>query len=479
MLYWILQYRVYESRGDSAGKETHMSELENGQNSVKEEPVKEQAQYTPSVQAEFMREKIKQKPVNKKKLLRRTVITAVMAVVFGLVACLTFLILEPVISNRLYPEEEPKEVVFPEETVTEEMKPEDMLVKEEEEEVPEPVDLETVVDEQIEELLSQVEFGLDEYRGIYDELRKLTQEAGRAVVTVAGVTSDVDWFNNTYENVASASGVIVANNGKAMLILVSAGTLNGADSIEVTFCDQNQVEAELVQKDDNTGLAILSVSLSLISQETMDTISIAELGSSNAANLVGTPVAALGSPLGTAGSISYGVVTSAGAVMDLPDAAYKKITTDIYGSRNATGVLINLQGYVIGIIDNMNTSNDMGNLLTAYGITELKRMIEQMSNDKERVYLGIHGADVPKEAVEDAQIDMPAGAYIREIEIDSPAMAAGIQSGDIVIRVGETEITTYNDLLNVLYGSKPEDVMTFTLMRQGHEMSVDVTLGGR
>lgn len=454
-----------------------MSELENGQHSANEESVKEQAQYTPSVQAEFMREKIKQKPVNKRKLLRRTMITAVMAVVFGLVACFTFLVLEPVISNRLYPEEEPKEVAFPEETVTEEMKPEDMLVKEEDEEVPEPVDLELVVDEQIEELLSQVEFGLDEYQGIYEELSKLSQEAGRAVVTVAGVTSDVDWFNNTYENVASASGVIVANNEKAILILVSAGSLNGADSIEVTFCDQTQVEAQLVQKDENTGLAILSVPLSSISGETMEAIDIADLGSSNAVNLLGMPVVALGSPLGTAGSISYGVVTSAGTVMDLPDAAYKRITTNIYGSRNATGVLINLQGYVIGIIDNVNTSNDMGNLLTAYGITELKRMVEQMSNDKERAYLGVHGADVPKEISEDAQIDTPAGAYIREIEIDSPAMAAGIQSGDIVIRAGDTEITTYNELLGVLYASKPEDVLAVTLMRQGHEMSMDVTLG--
>lgn len=454
-----------------------MSEIENGQNPVNDEPVKEQAQYTPSVQTEFMREKIKQKPVNKKKLLRRTVITAVMAVVFGLVACLTFLILEPVISNRLYPEEEPKEVAFPEETATEEMKPEDMLVKEEDEEVPEPVDLETVVDEQIEELLSQVEFGLKDYQGIYDELRKLTQEAGRAVVTVAGVTSDVDWFNNTYENVASASGVIVANNDRALLILVSAGNIKGADSIEVTFCDQQQVEAQLVQKDDNTGLAILSVPLFAISRETMDAISIATLGSSNSVNLLGMPVAALGSPMGTAGSLCYGMVTSTGTVMDMPDAAYKKITTDIYGSRNATGVLINFQGYVVGIIDNVNTSNDMGNLLTAYGITELKRTIEQMSNDKERVYLGVHGADVPKEAAEDARFGTSSGAYIREIEIDSPAMAAGIQSGDIVVKAGESEITTYNELLSVLYGSKPEDVLTFTLIRQGHEMKVDVTLG--
>ncbi|MCM1267662.1 MAG: S1C family serine protease [Bacteroidales bacterium] len=455
-----------------------MSEQEKEQTPAGGEPAKEQAQYTPSVQAEFMREKIKQKPVNKKKLLRRTVITAVMAVVFGLVACVTFLILEPVISNRLYPEEEPKEVVFPEETVTEEMKPEDMLVTEaDEEEVPEPVDLEMVVDEQIEELLSQVEFGLEEYQGVYDELRRLTQDANRAVVTVAGVTSDVDWFNNIYENVASASGVIVANNERALLILVSSDSLSGADSIEVTFCDQNQVEAQIVQKDENTGLAILSVPLSSIAKETMEAISIAQLGSSNTSKLLGMPVAALGSPLGTAGSISYGVVTSTGTVMDMPDAAYKRITTDIYGSRNATGVLINLQGYVIGIIDNMNTSNDMGNLLTAYGITELKRMIEQMSNDRERAYLGVHGADVPKEAIEDAQIDTPAGAYIREIEIDSPAMEAGIQSGDIVVRLGDTEITTYNELLNVLYNAKPEDVLEVTLIRQGHEMRAEVTLG--
>ena len=458
-----------------------MAETDREQNQIQKEPVKEQAQYTPSVQPEFMREKIKQKPVNKKKLLRRTVITAVMAVVFGLVACVTFLILEPVISNRLYPEEGPKEIEFPEETVTEEMKPEDMLVNEEDmEDAIEAVETELVdeqIEEQLEEILSQVEFHLEDYQALYDEMRTLTADKGRAIVTVAGVTSDVDWFNNIYENVASASGVIVANNDKSMLILVSAGNLNGADSIEVTFCDQTQAEAELVQKDANTGLAILSVPLSSIGEKTMEEIAIAELGSSNSSNLLGTPVIALGSPLGTSGSVSYGMVTSTGTIIDLPDAAYKRITTDIYGSRNATGVLINLKGMVIGIIDNVNTGNDMSNLLTAYGVTELKRTIEQMSNDKERAYLGVHGADVPKEAIEDTQIDTPAGTYIREIEIDSPAMEAGIQSGDVVTKVGNAEITTYNELLGILQSAQPGDVLTVTLTRQGHEMSVDVTLG--
>ena len=443
---------------------------------VNQEAVKEEAEYKPPVQADFLRETIKQKPVNKKKLLRRTLITVAMAVVFGLVACFTFLVLEPVISNRLYPEEEPEEVRFPEETVTEEMKPEDMIVEEEQDEPEEIVQTE-LDDEQIEELLSQVQFSLSDYQLLYEEMADLAKQVGRAVVTVTSVVSDVDWFNDIYENEASASGIIVANNGQSILILVSAGTLNGAESIIVTFCNQVRVNAELVQRDVATDLAILSVPLVDIEEETMDVIDIASLGSSNNSNLLGAPVMALGSPMGTSGSVCYGVVTSMGTVVDQADSAYKIITTDIYGSRNATGVLFNMRGMVIGIIDTINTSNDMGNLLTAYGITELKRTIEKMSNDKERAYLGIHGADVPRDAGE--ELDIPEGAYVRAIEMDSPAMAAGIQSGDVVIQIDETSITTYNNLLDVLYNSNPEDTLTFTLMRQGREMNATVTLGTR
>jgi serine protease Do len=423
---------------------------------------------------DFLRERIKQKPVNKKKLLRRTVTTVVMAVVFGLVACLTFLILEPVISNRINPEEEAQEVQFPEETATEEMKPEDMLVEEQETEQPEQAELE---DEQIEELLSQVTFSLEDYQTLYSELSKLVEDVNRAIVTVTGVTSDVDWFDNIYENMASASGVIVANNGKSILVLVSESALSGADNIVVTFCDQTQAEAEIVQRDETLGLAILSIPLLSLDEDTMDVIDIATLGSSNANNLLGTPVVALGSPLGTSGSSCYGVITSTGTTIDQVDSAYKLITTDIYGSRSATGVLVNLKGMVIGIIGGDSTGSDMPNLLTAYGISELKKTIEKMSNDQDRAYLGIHGTDVPPEAI--LEYDIPAGAYIKEIEMDSPAMTAGIQSGDVITKVNGMPITVYNELLNVLYNTSPGDDMTLTLVRQGREMNVEVTLGER
>lgn len=442
------------------------------------EEVKEQAEYTPSVQSDFLREKMKQRPVNKRKLLRRTIITAVMAVVFGIVACLTFLILEPVINNWLYPPEEAKEVQFPEETITEEMNPEDMLtVDEPEEEVP-PIEL---VDEQIQELLSQVRFGLEEYGNVYDELSALAQDISRAIVTVTGVTSDVDWFNNIYESEAVASGVIVANNEQSMLILVNMKNIKDAEKIVVTFCDQTQTVARLVQKDASTGFAILSVSLMTIGEKTMDVITIATLGSSNTGNLPGTPVMALGSPMGTSGSVCYGIITSSSTVIDQVDSAYKLMSTDMYGSKNATGVLVDLKGMVIGIIDNSYNSSDRGNLISAYGISELKRTIAKMSNNQYRAYLGIHGADVPLEAI--LESDVPRGAYIKEIEMDSPAMTAGIQSGDVIVQINDTEIATYSELLNELYNSSPDDVVTITLMRQGidsfQEMKVTVILARR
>lgn len=440
--------------------------------------VREQAEYTPSMQPDFLREKIKQKPVNKKKLLRRTIITAVMAVVFGIVACLTFLILEPVINNWLYPEEEAEEVQFPEETIVEEMKPEDMLTEDAIEEESEPVELE---DEQIQELLSQVKFGLEEYQTVYDELSVLARDVNRAIVTVTGVTSDVDWFNNTYESEAVASGVIVANNGRAMLILVNMNNIKNADKIVVTFCDQTQAGAEVMQRDSSTGFAILSVSLLSIGEETMDVINIANLGSSNANNMAGTPVIALGSPTGTSGSVCYGIITSPGTAIDHVDSAYKLLSTDIYGSRNATGVLVNLKGRIVGIIDNSYNGDERGNLLSAYSISELRRTITKMSNNQPRVYMGIHGTDVPQEANQESGI--PLGAYIKEIEMDSPAMTAGIQSGDVIVKAGDEEISNYNEFLNVLYNAKPEDTIKLTLMRQGMEtfqkMEVEVTLEKR
>lgn len=428
--------------------------------------------------SDFMRETIKQRPLNRKKLIRRTLVTAAMAVIFGMVACFTFLLLEPVISNRLYPEEEPDTVVFVEEVEENEILPEDMIVDESQMQ-PEPTEAPALEDEQIAQVLSEMKLGTEDYLSLISGLNNVATEVQNSIVSVVGVTSDVGWLDNAYESEGVVSGVVVADNGRELLILANINSIKDADSLKVAFADDLEYEAFIKKKDNNTGYAIIAIEKSVMKDTTVHMAEAVSLGSSASSNLVGIPVIALGRPVGTEDSMCYGNITSIGNSIQLPDSNYKFLTTDIYGSTNASGVVINLKGQVIGMIDMSYNASDMQNMISAIGITELKGVVEKLSNDKNIAYFGVYGADVTREANEESEV--PFGAYITEIDMDSPAMNAGIQSGDVIIRMGEAEITGYQDMVRALLEFKPEDTVNVGLMRQGPEgyteMEVNVELG--
>lgn len=428
--------------------------------------------------SDFMRETIKQRPLNRKKLIRRTLITAAMAVIFGLVACVTFLLLEPVISNRLYPEEEPDQIVFVEETEENEILPEDMIVDESQMQ-PEPTEAPALEDNQIAQVLSEMKLGTEDYLSLVNGLNDVAKEIQKSIVSVVGVTSDIGWLDNVYESEGVVSGVVVADNGRELLILANINSIKDADSLKVAFADDLEYEAVIKKKDANTGYAIISIYKSAMKDTTVHMAKAVSLGSSASSNLVGIPVIALGRPIGTENSICYGNITSIGNSIRLPDSNYKFLTTDIYGSTGASGIVINLKGQVIGMIDMSYNASDMRNMISAVGITELKGLVENLSNNRSISYFGVYGVDVTREAYE--ELGVPFGAYITEIDMDSPAMDAGIQSGDVIIRMGETEIAGYQDLVKALLTIRPEETVKVGLMRQGPEgyieMETDAELG--
>ena len=425
---------------------------------------------TPGNDINFIKEKVKERPINRRKLLRRTVITASMAVIFGLIACFTFLVLEPVFTNWLYPEEEPEPVQLQEEAGNEEMLPEDMILETESEEESQPPVQTTVVE--------RVELGISDYQSLYGELSSLAQEVSKSLVTVIGTTSDTDWLNNPYENEGQASGMIVADNGKQLLILTEKEIVDQSERLTVTFCNDIQADAALMQANQVTGLAVISVERSGLTEDTLGSISTAELGNSGS-SLLGTPIIALGRPLGTAGSMAYGMITSVDSELNLTDGNYQLLTTDIYGSTNGSGIIINLSGQVLGIISQENSRSDIPNLITALGISNLKSQIEKMSNGQPMASLGIYGTDVPEDIHEEQGV--PQGAYVTGIVMDSPAMIAGIQSGDVIVRMGTEEIDSFADYSRILSSLLPDTEVTLTVMRQGQEeyeeMTVDVLLG--
>ena len=151
----------------------------------------------------------------------------------------------------------------------------------------------------------------------------------------------------------------------------------------------------------------------------------------------------------------------------------------ICGHREATGVLINLSGQIIGVIDQRYNDPEMENMISALGISELKDTIERMSNGNSQAYMGIHGIDVTKEANEELQV--PFGAYVTEIEMDSPAMQAGIQSGDVIISLNGRTVEDFETYIRALSDSTPGSTVNVTLMRMNQEeytsMSIQVSLG--
>ena len=126
-------------------------------------------------------------------------------------------------------------------------------------------------------------------------------------------------------------------------------------------------------------------------------------------------------------------------ILDADDGSYQLLCTDIGAAEDGTGVIVNLSGEVVGIIDQSISDNSSKRLVTGYGISGLKSEIELLSNGQAVPYVGIRGLDVTAEI--EAQ-GIPKGVYVQTVEPDSPAMAAGIQSGDIITEAAGKKISS-------------------------------------
>jgi serine protease Do len=227
-----------------------------------------------------------------------------------------------------------------------------------------------------------------------------------------------------------------------------------------------------------TGYTVVAVAKNNFSEETRESIKTASLSSEAPEEMTGRPVIAIGSPAGSPGSICYGAVTGT-ELLDLPDACYQRVTTDIYGSPSASGILLDMYGRTVGIIDSRYIPDDRPNCLTAVATDELREMIEKLSNGSSKAGLGIHGLDITENI--STHNNLPMGIYVTSVEMDSPAMNAGIQAGDIIVSTNGTETLTMHQLASVLNQAEPGDTGNLKIMRQTsgayEEMAVEITFG--
>ena len=224
------------------------------------------------------------------------------------------------------------------------------------------------------------------------------------------------------------------------------------------------------KKDESLGFAIYAVSGSSIEQSTWTQISTAKLGSSNSVQK-GDAVAVLGKPFGYAGAVGFGTIANSRNELDADDGSYQLLCTDIGAAEDGTGVIVNLSGEVVGIIDQSISDNSSKRLVTGYGISGLKSEIELLSNGQAVPYVGIRGLDVTAEI--EAQ-GIPNGVYVQTVEPDSPAMAAGIQSGDIIWQVSGESVSSMSSYEKAVLEEKSDAVIRVKGKRKGADGYVDL-----
>lgn len=419
-------------------------------------------------QFSFINEKIKEKPLNKKRLLFRMAFCVGMAVVFGLVAALVFTYFQPKFQRMMYPVQKPTVTIPKDEVLTTE-------TTEETEETEEPeteTEMEPETEQPVAEQPEKWELELADFQELQNKLYAVGKEVNKSIVTVTGVRSDTDWFKNPYESKGQASGIIVAENGRELLILTERKVIADVEEIYVTFIDDSQVEASMKKYDGNTGIAILSVPIENVTETTMEAIQVAVLGNSFTTTQ-GTVAIAVGSPLGTNYSILTGNITSTTNSISTVDSNYSVFTTNIVGSSSGSGAIVNLNGEIIGLIMQDYSSAGDANTLTAIAISEIKTVIEMLSNGRDIPYIGLELTTVTNDIA--SEYDMPKGAYIKEVEMDSPAMAAGLQSGDVITKIDGENIFNVDGYESRLLSLSPGDMVEITIERQGAEGYTEIS----
>ena len=373
----------------------------------------------------FVREQIKDKPKNYKRMWVRVGESAACGGVFALAVCLVLLFMIPVLRQE--------EGSVPD---TGAQDSQQASVEETEQGSEEKEETQTPEERQ--------PMTLDDYQQIQTELYAIGNTANKSIVTITGVVSDTDWFNNSYEREGQGCGTIIGESGGKLWILTEKKT--------ITFVNDAVAEAKLVRYDGNTGLAALTVDLEDLEDSTRNAITVMKTAGSNTIHK-GSIVIALGSPLGTNYSILTGTITATNNEISTPDNNYSVYTTDIVASENGSGVLINMDGELVGVVM-QSYSAASANTLTAVEISELMPVIDLLFADKEVPYFGV-------------KYDIPKGVYIKKVEIDSPAMDAGLQSGDVIRSVAGQEVASAEQFREVLLQLTPKETYSVTVMREG------------
>ena len=258
--------------------------------------------------------------------------------------------------------------------------------------------------------------------------------------------------------------------------------MDGADTLSVAFADGSAYEATVKGFDENEDLAVVSVATKDVSNDTMDAISVAKIGSSDDLK-IGEQVVAIGNALGYGQSVTTGIVSAKNRKTDSSGQIESSDSTDNSSSinkgvnlvqtdaainpGNSGGALLNMDGEVVGINSSKLASTEVEGMGYAIAISDVADSLENMMNAKARDkvdnhgILGITGSTVSDEAVQIYGI--PQGVFVTEVTEGGPADDAGITKNMVITEFDGKTITSIDQLVELLQYYEPKEKIDVTV----------------
>lgn len=310
----------------------------------------------------------------------------------------------------------------------------------------------------------------------------IAEKVSKSVVSIVTSTTTRNFFGQDYSSSAAGTGVIATADG---YVITNKHVINGATKVTVILDDGTTYEdVEVVAVDPLDDIAYLKI-------KDVSDLTPATLGDSKTIS-VGQQVIAIGNALGEyQNTVTSGIISGTGRSVTASDGTGYNVETltdmiqtdAAINSGNSGGPLVNAAGEVIGI--NTATSTSAENMGFAIPISSVKGMLNQLieTGKAERAYIGVYSVQITPEIAKAYNLPVSTGEYLYSsssysaIVKDSPAAKAGLRDKDIVTAVNGVKIGTSGTLSDLIGEYKPGDTVQLTVVREGNETAINVTLG--
>ena len=313
---------------------------------------------------------------------------------------------------------------------------------------------------------------------------QVAREAGPAVVGITNKVVVRDFFNRQGEAAGSGSGVIFRSDGYivtnnhviADINDAERGIVTASKELIISLADGTTLNGTLVGTDEMTDIAVIKVDA--------QNLPAAKFGNSEEV-MVGEPVVAIGSPLGLQyqGSVTVGVISAFRTFNLNDDRSVTYLQTDAaINPGNSGGALLNYDGEVIGINTWKNFSSDDGRnaegMAFAIPINTVQKVVAELMEKGyvARPYLGVTIFDKPTAAHNGYILNIDKGVFVYQVALGSPADRAGLQRGDIILKLDDKEVNTVGAVSANIKSRNIGDKVRITYDRNGNEQTVEVTL---